>query len=215
MRCTHRDISTHGEVVSERFAWWNRALADPGRPVHVRGPVHEKAVEMERGRLVAQLVVDIDDDAVSYVGLNAWNRPLAVDADDGPLMRAIWIRRDPSDVEVVCDGGGRDEAQRGGQQKRCWLGEHGDGEYASYWRCPSEVGLGFGFGNTRLREGNVSERRLGETSRDHLALRSEALSGPAIKATCCLEARCGQGTALVDSFFRPSSARVSFGLELA
>lgn len=73
---------------------------------------------MQRGRLVAQLVVDIDDNAIANVGLNARNGPLVVDANDGTRKRSVWVGCDPSDVEVIVDGGRTGEAQRGSEQGR-------------------------------------------------------------------------------------------------
>jgi hypothetical protein len=49
------------------------------------------------------MVIDIDDDAVTDVALNSWNRPLAVDTNDWSFKGAVWVGSDPSDVEFVID----------------------------------------------------------------------------------------------------------------
>lgn len=61
---------------------------------------------MERGRLVAELVGDMDDDLVADGGADNGRRPVAVDADDGAHLQSIWAVLDPGDVEVIGDGGG-------------------------------------------------------------------------------------------------------------
>lgn len=111
-------LRSYSEVVFEGVAWRNFALRHAHRAVHVRGAVHEEAVKVQRGRLVAKLVVDIDDNAIANVCLNARNGPLVVDANDGTRERSVWVGRDPSDVEVIVDSGRTGEAQRGSEQRR-------------------------------------------------------------------------------------------------
>lgn len=77
------------------------------------------AVKMQRSRLVTKLVVEVDDNAIADIGLDARNGPLVVDANDGTRERSVWIGRDPSYVEVVVDGGSADKAQRGSEQGCC------------------------------------------------------------------------------------------------
>lgn len=83
------------------------------------GPVHEEAVEVQRGRLVAQLVVHIDDDVVADICIDARDGPLAVDADGGAVESAVGIDRDPANVEVVRHGGslGQQTHQLAGHQQ--------------------------------------------------------------------------------------------------
>jgi len=93
------------------------------RSIHVVRAVHEQAVKVQRRGLVAQLVVDLDDDAVANVGLDLGDGPLAVDADDGARERTVRVGRHPGDVEVVVDRGRGSDAGDGGQS--CHLGEDG------------------------------------------------------------------------------------------
>lgn len=100
----------YGEVVGEFRAGLNRALSNLGGTVHVVGPVHEEAVEVESGALVAELILDIDDELVANSGSHNRQWPLAVDANGWSLEQSIWVGSNPGDVEVVghgrcfCDG---------------------------------------------------------------------------------------------------------------
>lgn len=92
------------EIVSELRTWRDWTLRNLGRAVHVRGPVHVEAVEVKGGGLVAELVIDIDNDAIALRRCHDWQGPLAVDANGWPLEKPIWVRPDPGDVKVVGDG---------------------------------------------------------------------------------------------------------------
>ena len=83
------------------------------------GTLHQQAVEMKTGGLVAELVVEMDDNLVVHIGVDGGNRPLAVDSNDRPLESTIWIRRGPSDVEVIGDSFGVDCGHEGGKERRC------------------------------------------------------------------------------------------------
>lgn len=71
--------------------------------VHVVGAIHEQAVEMQRGRLVTKLVVDVNDNSVAEVHIDCWDRPLAVDTNDRAFKGTIRVGSNPANVEVVCD----------------------------------------------------------------------------------------------------------------
>lgn len=116
---TCRKSVTHGEVVCKRASGGNGALSDLRGAIHVDGAIHEEAVEVQRGRLVAQLVVHIDDDVVADVCIYARDGPLAVDADGGAVEGAVGIGRDPANVEVVRHGGslGQQTPQLAGHQQ--------------------------------------------------------------------------------------------------
>lgn len=86
------------------------------RTIHVRRAVLVNAVKMQRRRLVTKLVVEVDDDTIADIGLNARNGPLVIDANDGTRERCVWIGSDPSDVEVVVDSGCAGKAQRRSEQ---------------------------------------------------------------------------------------------------
>lgn len=74
------------------------------------------AVKVQRSRLIAKLVADVDNDTIADICLDTRNRPLVVDANDGTRERSIWIGSDPSDVEVIVDSGCADKTQRGSEQ---------------------------------------------------------------------------------------------------
>lgn len=115
---------TYGKVISKGAARRNWALGNASRAIHVVGAVLEQAVKVQRGALVAELVVDVDDEAVAHVDLETRNGPLAVDANDGTLHGAVRVGGDPGDVEVMGDGGGVGE--------RCCAGEGEQGRFESH-----------------------------------------------------------------------------------
>ena len=79
-------------------------MRDLTRPVHIGCPIHEDAVEVQRGGLVTELVLDVDDDLVALSRPHDGQRPLPVDANGRPLEHAIGVGPDPGDVEIVGDG---------------------------------------------------------------------------------------------------------------
>lgn len=60
---------------------------------------------MERSRLVAKQVGDVNYNIITHVGRDRGNGPLAIDADCRSVVGAIWVRRHPGHVEVVGNGG--------------------------------------------------------------------------------------------------------------
>jgi hypothetical protein len=98
-----RQKSTYREVVRKRAPRHDRALRDRNRAIHMRRSVLVQTMKMQRRALVAQRVLDIDNDTVSFRSDNGFNRPLAIDAHDRARLLAIRIRVRPCDVEVVCD----------------------------------------------------------------------------------------------------------------
>ena len=56
---------------------------------------------MQGGRLVAELVVHIDDYSVANGSLDAWYGPLSIDPNDRPFEKTIRVSSDPTYVEVV------------------------------------------------------------------------------------------------------------------
>lgn len=70
------------------------------------GSVHVKTVEVETGRLIAKLVVDIDHDLVSHGGGEVRQWPLPIDANRRTLLLSVRISQHPCNVPVVCDCGG-------------------------------------------------------------------------------------------------------------
>ena len=59
----------------------NAALGDSNGAVHSVGALLEKTMPMKTGRLVAQLVVDVDNDRVTNIGLERRTWPLPIDTD--------------------------------------------------------------------------------------------------------------------------------------
>ncbi len=72
--------------------------------IHGGTPLLKKSMEMKTSALIPQSVVDIDDNAISNIGIDGWTWPLAVYANDWSHHRSIWIRHDPGDIPVVRDG---------------------------------------------------------------------------------------------------------------
>ena len=62
------------------------------------------SVPMKTGRLIAKVVVDVDDEVVSQVDVYLRTRPLAIDPNDRPGKGPIRVPVDPVDAPVVCDG---------------------------------------------------------------------------------------------------------------
>lgn len=95
--------------------------------------MHKQAMKVQRGRLITELIVHIDDDVVTNVGIYLRDRPLPIDANRGPLECTIWICGDPCDIEIICDGGGRSsrhERTQEAEEKRASRRRksHDDGE---------------------------------------------------------------------------------------
>lgn len=76
-------------------------------------------MEMQRGRLISQRVQHIDDDLVTDICCDGWDGPFPIDANRGPIKGAIWVCSNPTDFEVVCNGGCLDYSGQGAdcQQK--------------------------------------------------------------------------------------------------
>jgi len=92
------------EAIRERRARRNRALRGAGGAIHVRRPDLVDAVEMHAGSLVAQLVVEGDDNGFADVGFHGRARPLPVDADHGaPEAVGVWVCPHPGHIPVVID----------------------------------------------------------------------------------------------------------------
>ena len=100
-----RKAGAYGEVVGHGVARRNGALGDLEGAVHLVGAILEEAVEVQRGGLIAEIVVDVDNDGVVDVGVDGRDGPLAVDANGLALKGAVWVGRDPSDGKVVGDDG--------------------------------------------------------------------------------------------------------------
>lgn len=103
----------------------NRALCDGTAAVHDPSVVLAKAMPMNAGGLIAQMVIDIHDQPISDIDINLRARPLAIDANHWTL-KSIWGSVDPSDVpvkkNVFCSG---QLCGPAGQKKQIQLGHDG------------------------------------------------------------------------------------------
>lgn len=81
--------------------------------------VHVEAVEMQRGGLVAQVVVGVDDDPVTNVDLDTRNRPLAVDSNNWTLVGTVRVSSDPANVEVIFPRDSGSQLRERKQRGRC------------------------------------------------------------------------------------------------
>ena len=100
---------TNCKVVGERVAGWNSALRDLGCTVHVGCAIHEYTMHMETCGLIAESIVGIDNNIVSFGDVKWRDGPLSVDTNDRSTIfgarRRLWV--DPRNVEVVRDCSGK------------------------------------------------------------------------------------------------------------
>lgn len=93
---------TYQKGIRDARAWRNGALRDTTWPVHVIGIDLVDAMEMQTGGLIAEFIVQVDNNDVAHSGLDLWTGPGSVDANDGS-RKAIRARCDPGDIPIVCD----------------------------------------------------------------------------------------------------------------
>ncbi len=86
------------EAVSQVTVGRDGALGEPSNTVHERGAVLEHAMPVNGGALV-EVVLDFDDDRVTFVGFDKWTRRLTVD-EDAFLGEAIGCGGAIGDVPV-------------------------------------------------------------------------------------------------------------------
>lgn len=96
------------KVIGHVCAWRNGALIDKVGAIHGVCTVLIEAVEMDGSVSVAESVVEVDDNAVTFVDIDAGQRPFAVDADDWTGVLACGVSGDPRDgpVKSFCSGMG-------------------------------------------------------------------------------------------------------------
>ena len=94
------------------------------------GSILEQAVEVQRSRLVSQLVRDVNDDVVTNVGGDRRQRPLSVYTNGAPVERTIRVGGHPGHVEIVANSGGSDASEERG----CTDGE-GSGAHGGHCVC--------------------------------------------------------------------------------
>jgi hypothetical protein len=59
---------------------------------------------MQRGRLIAELIVDVDNDSVANSRLDTRNGPLSIDPDGRSITKTVGVSGDPSNSEVISLG---------------------------------------------------------------------------------------------------------------
>jgi len=60
---------------------------------------------MQGRSMIAQLILEIHNDAISDISGDLWDGPLTIDAHDWARLHPIRICGDPGHIEVVCDSG--------------------------------------------------------------------------------------------------------------
>lgn len=123
-------IKLYLKVICELGARRNRALRYARWTVHVVGAIHEQAMEMQRGRLVTKLVVDVNNNSVAEVHVDCWDRPFAIDTNDGAFKGTIRVCSNPANVEVVRDSSCLRESDKARRQVEPQPLSHGKGEDA-------------------------------------------------------------------------------------
>lgn len=112
-----------GKVVRKARAWRDATLCDTNRAIHLVGAVLEKAMEMDAGTLISELlyismidkassmqcnmtylVAHISDNSVAFCEVEQRKWPLTVDTHDGTLSHSIRVGSNPSDIPIKCDG---------------------------------------------------------------------------------------------------------------
>ena len=68
---------------------------------------------MNRCRLVAEIIVQVDDQSITNDSLDPWNGPLSIDANNGPLKEAIGVCPHPLGGEIVDTSGGFSQRAEG------------------------------------------------------------------------------------------------------
>lgn len=78
-------------------------MIDINRAVHVSGAVHVQSMKMETGAFVAQGVLDVDNDLITFGCNDRRDWPLSVDTDYRAIVLTVRVGVCPTYVEIVCD----------------------------------------------------------------------------------------------------------------
>jgi hypothetical protein len=92
---------THSEIISERRTRRNTTLSNANNSVHLVRAIHEKAVKVQRSALIAEVIVQADDDSVADSGFYARNWPLSIDTDNRSRVKTVRVPEDPAYIEVI------------------------------------------------------------------------------------------------------------------
>lgn len=118
------------EFVNERSSDGDRALGNANRSIHMGSAIMIQTVEMQTRRLVAQVVLDVDDKLIPNSRSDLGYRPLPVDADSW-AREAIRLSGHPSNVEVISHSlseRGRQQEEQSHRDRSCRLRCHDDAE---------------------------------------------------------------------------------------
>ena len=96
---------THREIVCKRTSGLDRTLGHTCNTVHIRSTILVETVEVQTRAFIAELIDNIDHNAVSHSRSDVRYRPLPVDSYDRSIEKPIGVSSDPCDVEIVRDGG--------------------------------------------------------------------------------------------------------------
>ena len=95
----------HCEIVCKRASWLDGTLGHTGDTVHIRSTILVETVEVQTRAFTAELVDNIDHNAVSHSRSDVRYRPLPVNSNHRSIEKAIRVSGDPCDVEIVRDSG--------------------------------------------------------------------------------------------------------------
>lgn len=75
--------------------------------------IHEEPMKMNRRRLVAEIIVQVNDQSITNGCFDPRNGPLSIDANNGPLKEAIGVCPHPLGGKIVHTSGGFSERAEG------------------------------------------------------------------------------------------------------
>lgn len=93
---------TYIEVVLHVLSGRNRALGDRAGTVHNGSAILAESMPVDASRLVAQSVINVDNQSVTDLHINLGAGPLIVDTDHRSL-KSVGGGIDPSDVPIEVD----------------------------------------------------------------------------------------------------------------
>lgn len=100
---TTRAELTYRKIIDKRASGANLTLCDTGRPIHVGSSLLIQAMEMQAGGLVAEGVLYVDNNTISFCCRNRRDRPFAVYSNDGTGCMSIRVGMDPGYIEIIAD----------------------------------------------------------------------------------------------------------------
>lgn len=113
-------MQAYREIVCERLSDTNRALSGTNYTVHLCSPILVEAMEVQACCSIAKVVLQIDDDAISHVGDNPGNWPLAIYTHYRAWLQTIRVGCDPGDIEIVRERGSVGEDTKAQKRDDAW-----------------------------------------------------------------------------------------------